>query len=120
MATDFTSLIQTWETVYGAQGHLYDAAAPVLGLADGPRWPAVFALAPGTPNPLRSSTLVRYSLGQEAEIRLAIYDILGREVVVLADGPRAVGDHAVRWDASRVSTGVYLCRLEELRPDGGD
>ena len=116
--TDFTSLIHTWETVYGGQGYLYNAEPPVLGVGDDPRELAMLELAPGAPNPVRTGVLLRYSLGREAHIRLAIFDIAGRKVAVLADGPRAAGDYAVQWDASQVPSGAYLCRLEELRADG--
>jgi hypothetical protein len=115
---DFTSLIRTWETTYGAHGFLYDAAAPVLDAPHTLPQPAMLTLSPATPNPARTSMLLRYSLGRKACIRLAIFDIAGREVALLADGPRAAGDHAVRWDASQVPNGAYLCRLEELRANG--
>jgi hypothetical protein len=117
VVTDFTSLILTWETAYGARGYLYDAQAPALGVSAAPPPPAVVALAPVSPNPVRTGTLLRFTLGREARIRLAIFDILGREVAVLADGPRAAGDHEVRWDARLAPSGAYLCRLEELRAD---
>lgn len=117
--TDFTSLIHTWETAYGAQGYLYDAEATVLGVSDAPHRAAILALAPCAPNPVRTSTLLRYSLGREAHVRLSIFDILGREVAVLADGPQAAGDHTLRWVASGVPNGAYVCRLAELRADEG-
>lgn len=115
--TDFTALIHAWETVYGGEGYLYDAEAPVLGVHDTPR-PATLALAPCAPNPVRASALLRYSLAREARVRLSIFDIFGREVAVLADGSRAAGAYAVRWDASQVPTGAYVFRLVELRADG--
>jgi hypothetical protein len=118
VATDFTSLIQTWETAYGGQGYLYDANAPVLGVPAAGEPLATPALAAGTPNPVATGTLLRYTLGGEATIRLSVFDIGGREVAVLADGRRAAGDHAVRWDASRAPAGAYVCRLVELRVDG--
>lgn len=116
--TDFASLVDTWESAYGARGYLYDAKAPVAEVV-GPRERLlVLALAPAAPNPVGIATLIRFSLGHEARIRLGIFDMLGREVAVLADGPRAAGEHAVRWDARRVPSGAYVCRLEEL-PAGG-
>jgi hypothetical protein len=117
--TDFTLLIHVWETVYASRGYIYDAEAPFVGVSDAPRKPSVFDLAPGEPNPLRAGALLRFSLARDAHIRLAIFDILGREVAVLADGPQPAGDHELRWDARRVPSGVYLCRLEERGAGGG-
>ncbi|MGH7730029.1 MAG: hypothetical protein ACRENJ_02135 [Candidatus Eiseniibacteriota bacterium] len=42
-----------------------------------------------------------------------------RKVAVLAEGRYPAGDHAVRWDASRVPGGAYLCRLEARGVDPG-
>lgn len=116
--TDFTSLVHTWETAYGALGYLFDAEAPIVGISDAPRGPSVLEFEPGAPNPLRTGTLLRFTLARAASIRVAIFDILGREVALLASGPHAAGTHAVQWDARLVPSGAYLCRLEELRADG--
>jgi len=113
--TDFTSLIHTWETEFGGQGYLYDAEAGVTGVAETVQGDSGLALAPAFPNPARASMLLRYSLARDARVRLAIYDIAGREVAVVADGKQTAGNHAVQWDASRVTSGAYVCRLE-----GGD
>lgn len=116
--TDFTSLVQTWDTVYGGEGYLYDAEAPLLDIpAPVPR-ASVLELAPGTPNPVHTSALLRFSLAREADVRLAIFDLLGRELTVLATGRHPAGSHAVRWHAGRVPSGAYLCRLEELGAAG--
>ncbi|MEO5617904.1 MAG: hypothetical protein ABIS67_09040, partial [Candidatus Eisenbacteria bacterium] len=117
VVTDFTSLINTWETVYGGQGYLYRETQNVGVMSAIPPL-AILALAPAAPNPIRTSALMRYSLGREAHVRLAIFDIAGRQVAVLVDEPQAAGDHAVRWDAGRVLNGAYLGRLEEVRADG--
>lgn len=110
--TDFTALIHTWETQFAALGYLHDAAAPNVGVPDGPLPEAALALAPIVPNPVRTTTLLRYSLGREAHVRLAIVDLLGREVTVLVDGREGAGEHAMSWDASRSASGAYFCRLQ--------
>ena len=42
---------------------------------------------------------------------LSVYDVLGRLVATLADGVRPAGDHQAQFDGSRLSSGVYVCRL---------
>jgi hypothetical protein len=70
-----------------------------------------FALEQNYPNPFNPSTTVRYSLSRDQEIRLAIYDILGREVAVLVNGREAAGSRTVRFDAHALASGVYYCSL---------
>jgi hypothetical protein len=79
--------------------------------------PQVFTLLQNAPNPFNPSTVISFSLTRPAEVRLAVYDALGREVAVLAEGAFSAGSHEVRWDGhdrtgAPVSSGVYLYRLD--------
>jgi hypothetical protein len=78
--------------------------------------PQVFTLSQNAPNPFNPSTAIGFSLFRAAEVRLTVYDTIGREVAVLAEGSYPAGDHTVRWDGRdhrgvKVSSGVYLYRL---------
>ncbi len=64
------------------------------------------------PNPFVSEAMIRYRLPQAADVRLAIYDVTGREVARLASGTREAGFHEARWSASGVPNGIYYARLE--------
>jgi hypothetical protein len=64
------------------------------------------------PNPFNPSTQIRFTLDAGRQTRLAIYDVLGREVAVLIDGQLAAGSHSVTFDASNLTSGVYLYKLE--------
>ena len=79
--------------------------------------PATYALLPNAPNPFNPTTNIRYQLPEAGEARLVIYDLLGRTVVVLADGHREAGYHHISWDGRdemgrQAGSGVYLLRLE--------
>jgi hypothetical protein len=79
--------------------------------------PGEFRLEQNYPNPFNPSTTIRFSLTRAAYIRLTIFDLLGREVAVLADGKFEEGVHDVRWVGldsrhAPVPSGVYLVRLE--------
>ena len=63
------------------------------------------------PNPVRGTGEVAFDLPAALDVRVAVYDVLGREVARLADGPYAAGAHAVAFDASRLSAGLYVVRL---------
>ncbi len=73
--------------------------------------PAAFALTGAAPNPVRASATVRFETPEAAAVRVAVFDVLGREVAVLADGERPAGRHALRLDAARLSAGVYVVRM---------
>ena len=69
------------------------------------------------PNPFSSRVTASYAVGHSMPIRLAVYDVEGRLVRILADGLQAAGDHAATWDGldsrgHRAGSGIYFLRLE--------
>jgi hypothetical protein len=70
------------------------------------------------PNPVNlaqansRSTIIQYSINTPQNVRLSLYDILGRRVAVIDQGFRSTGTQRVYFDASNLATGVYLYRLE--------
>ncbi len=63
------------------------------------------------PNPARRDVTLTFEVADIGPIHLAVFDVLGRRVGALADGPVAAGEHTVRWDAGALPSGVYLVRL---------
>jgi len=74
--------------------------------------PGTYNLGPNYPNPFNPGTLIRYSLPEAGSVRLVVYDILGQEVSVLAEGFTAAGRHTAWFDGSGLASGIYLYRLE--------
>jgi len=70
-----------------------------------------FSLRPAYPNPFNASTRILYSLDKDAVVRLAIYDILGREVATLVNGKQPIGLHSVIWQARDIPSGMYFAVL---------
>lgn len=62
------------------------------------------------PNPFNPSTRIRFELPERSQVRLTVYDLLGREVAHLVNGEMEAGMHEVPWDAGLMSAGVYLAR----------
>ena len=62
------------------------------------------------PNPFNQRTAVGFQLSVSGEVNLAVYDITGREVAVLAEGWYPAGSHQVVWDAEGMSSGIYFVR----------
>ncbi len=74
--------------------------------------PTSFALRQNYPNPFNPSTIIEFQLVQTQHVRLAVFDVLGRELKVLADGIRTAGSYRVAFDGSDFASGTYLYVLE--------
>jgi hypothetical protein len=90
--------------------------------------PLTFSLAQNYPNPFNPTTRIRYNVGRvvvpsgaslsgvegpvSGKVRLAIYNLLGREVATLVDEVKAPGSYEVRFDGSRLASGVYFYRMQ--------
>ncbi len=74
--------------------------------------PQEFSLDQNYPNPFNPTTVISYHIPRQSHVRLTVYDLLGREISVLVDDSRAPGSYDVTWDASQLSSGVYIYRLE--------
>ena len=77
-----------------------------------PAQPAVFALAQNQPNPFNPTTVIHYSLADDATVRLSVFNSMGQLVRVLQDGPQTAGAHEATLDGSRLASGLYVYRLE--------
>jgi ligand-binding sensor domain-containing protein len=74
--------------------------------------PAEFTLAQNFPNPFNPSTTIKYELPKASDVRLSVFDILGREVSVLVNERRDAGVHEEKFDGSNLASGLYLYRLQ--------
>ncbi len=78
--------------------------------------PSITRLLPARPNPFDRTTVVRFNLARSGRVRLSVYDVNGRMICALADGPHPAGRHAVSWQGrdgagAPVGAGVYFVRL---------
>jgi hypothetical protein len=113
------------DVVVSPDGRLYVAGSQ----AGGGEWvwrttePVVTAQEPGaapegigvrlevSPNPFRGEAVVTLTLREPSRVRVAVYDVLGREVAVLADGVYGSGRHEALLDGAALPSGTYLVRL---------
>ncbi|NTU99669.1 MAG: T9SS type A sorting domain-containing protein [Methanoregulaceae archaeon] len=78
--------------------------------------PSETRLMQNYPNPFNPSTTIRYELASAVDVRLGVFDMLGRRIAMLEDGIMGGGTHARTWDGTNaagvdVGSGVYMCRL---------
>jgi hypothetical protein len=74
--------------------------------------PASFELSQNYPNPFNPSTTLEYSISMSSHVVLEVYNILGQTVARLVDGQLTPGTYKTTFDASTLSSGVYLYRLK--------
>ena len=74
--------------------------------------PVFPSLQENYPNPFKNQTTIAYTVPATGPVRLVVYDVLGREVAVLAEGVVPPGRHLAAFDATDIPSGVYLYRLE--------
>lgn len=73
--------------------------------------PADVTLHANFPDPFARRTTIAYTLPVAADVDLAVFDLLGRRVAVLAEGVQAAGTHTHAFDADRLASGLYFVRL---------
>jgi hypothetical protein len=93
-------------------GTVLSVEAPAAGA------PKEFALQQNYPNPFNPSTVISFGVPKTAQVKIVIYDVLGRVVANLVDGIKAPNTYTVTWNASNLSTGVYFYRMTARSVDG--
>jgi hypothetical protein len=71
-----------------------------------------FELGQNYPNPFNPVTSISFTLGHSGRVSLVVYNSLGQEVARLVDGNRGVGQHTAVFDATGLSSGVYIYRIQ--------
>ncbi|MCU0453340.1 MAG: family 10 glycosylhydrolase [Bacteroidetes bacterium] len=82
-----------------------------------PEAPYSFVVHPPYPNPFNPSTTIAFDLQWASMVRVTAYDMLGRAVATIADGPLHAGRHQRTWEPGGVASGVYLIEVR-VSPDG--
>jgi hypothetical protein len=74
--------------------------------------PVAFELSQNYPNPFNPTTVIVYQLSVTSQVRLVVFDLLGRQVRELVNGNAPAGTYTVQFDGSGLSSGVYFYRLQ--------
>ncbi|GJQ40697.1 MAG: T9SS type A sorting domain-containing protein [Ignavibacteriota bacterium] len=77
-------------------------------------FPKDYYLEQNYPNPFNPSTTIKYSVAEDGFVKLAVYNMLGEEVAELENLYRNAGSYEVNFNASGLSSGMYIYRIETL------
>ncbi len=83
-----------------------------VDISHNPTIPNTYNLVQNYPNPFNPSTTINYQLPTHSYVTLKVYNLLGQEVETLVSETQPAGTYALRFDASRLSTGMYFYRLQ--------
>ncbi len=74
--------------------------------------PGEYNLAQNYPNPFNPTTTIQYSVPKDGNIKLTVYNSIGQEITVLVNREVKAGSYDVKFDASRLTSGIYLYKIE--------
>jgi len=73
--------------------------------------PEEISFSSAYPNPFNPVTMVSMSIPVEMEVHVTIHDMLGKEIVELANGVYSTGNYELDWDASYHASGIYIVKM---------
>jgi len=115
MAADYSASVSAADALGQARVSLQTALDGLVlgteGVAATEAGPATFALYQNYPNPFNPTTVISWEVPVASNVRLAVYDMLGREAAVLVQEQQAPGPHSVTWSASGLASGMYIYRM---------
>lgn len=74
--------------------------------------PNSFGLFQNYPNPFNPVTHIRFQIPERSHVKITVFNILGEQVQTLLDDEKDKGIYEITFDASNLSTGIYLCRMQ--------
>ena len=106
-------LVQNWQAGnwWNSRKHTYtyEDITEVEQLTEGIK---VYRLSNNYPNPFNPTTIISYSIPKQSTVTIKVFDVLGRDVSVLVNEEKPVGNYEVEFDASNLTSGVYFYRIQ--------
>lgn len=91
---------------------------PVTIHGTGNTLPEEFTLSQNYPNPFNPTTTIKFGLSEPGYVSLKVFDMLGKEVMVLVNKELAAGEYETVFDAASLTGGMYFYKMSVVTPDG--
>jgi len=78
----------------------------------GTEMPSDYQLSQNYPNPFNPTTKIDFSIPEQSNVKITIYDVVGNQIAILEDGVKSAGNYSVDWNASNNASGIYFYKLE--------
>jgi len=103
----------TYSTVTDTFNVMTDKPADIyISAEDVELAPTEFSMSQNYPNPFNPSTTISFALPKASNVVLKVYNLLGQEVATLINGQMNSGSHNVRFDASNLTSGMYIYKIQ--------
>ncbi len=103
--------VQGSSTSISAEYYHFSTSITIVGIDEDPVIVNEFNLEQNYPNPFNPATNIKYSLSEESNVTLKVYDVLGNEVATLVNTTQEAGAYDINFDASQLSSGLYIYTL---------
>jgi hypothetical protein len=71
-----------------------------------------YSLSQNYPNPFNPATVINFTLPEQSNAKVIIYDALGNQIAVIADGVKSAGSYSIKWNSGNNASGIYFYKLE--------
>jgi hypothetical protein len=106
------------DSLYGISSSDFNISSSVTAVTVTNNIVKSFQLDQNYPNPFNPSTVIRYSIPQESQVRIDIYNIIGQRMTTLINSVQKSGNYEVTWDASALASGVYFYSIKAATNTG--
>jgi hypothetical protein len=107
----FNRALTDEEVTYLFEHEDWSAGVTAVDKNEATALPSEYGLAQNYPNPFNPTTEISYTLKQSEQVKLTVFDVLGRAVATLVDGFQNPGKHDITFDAQDLTSGVYYYQL---------
>lgn len=103
--------IPVWGTFQGNNQRTGVQKFILTGIVNEEKLPTKFDLYNNFPNPFNPSTIIKFDIPKDSQVRLEIFNLLGELVETIFNGDYKAGSYQTQWDAKHLSSGVYIYKL---------
>jgi len=94
--------------VYAANAAIIADTTDITDVKTNKLLPTEYSLQQNYPNPFNPTTTINYSIPKSGFVKIIVYDVLGREVTIIVNENKPVGNYSVKFDAGKLSSGIYI------------